>query len=434
MSDKPRRAWMKIAALVAALFGGALLFVFGVGFGVWFTQNFDIVPKGEMLEAVQRQLNESGQLDALLEDAGGGRIDPQQLLEKVLKSQSPEQGAADWELKPQPAQPDTGPFTFRFTPGETLKYTFQADIQGEGMELLSPEPIKMDFDSGFTLATKSVDAQGNGNLVLNFDDTALTGDFMGSRFVMRKGASGTEMTMDGRPVADAVGLMAFPQLNYFDEPIEMQIAPNGAVKDVQGAAVEGLMAQLPLLTELEFPEGDLEPGYQWESRVDMPVPGFGVPVRANIVNTFTGYKKVGNRLCAVIDQQIKTEEGGGNVLEAPKGFFGGLSGFSMPEFGLEGDNTVYFDVDNGQMIHSEMDMDMNMDLGKALGPQLSQTIESLGQNMGGLLGDLPEFEDMFPRDKPGETGKKRNMLELDLDIKSRVSLVDPIGPGQANAQ
>lgn len=432
MSEPRKRVWPKIIALLFALFGGALLFICGVGFGVWFMQNFDIVPKGEMMEAVQRQLNESGGLNKLLKNTAGGAGGTQQLLEEVLKRQSAAPGA-DWELTPQAASSSTGPFTFRFTPGEELTYTFVANIQGEGLELVSPEPIDMDFDSGFTLTTRSVDAQGNGHLVLNFKDTAFTGDFMGSKFVMRKGEDGTELTMDGRPVADAVGLAAFPQLNYFDEPIEMQIAPNGVVRDVSGAQVEGLMAQLPLLTDLEFPEGDLEPGYQWESMVDMPVPGFGAPVRAQIVNTFTGYKKVGNRLCAVIDQQIKSEESGGNVLEAPKGFMGGLAGFSMPEFGLNGDNTVYFDVDNGQMIHSEMDMHMNMDLGKALGPQLSQTIENLGANMGELLGDLPEFEDLYPKNGGEKPGEKKKMLELDLGIKSRVSLVNPAGPPQRQA-
>ncbi|MCC6144401.1 MAG: hypothetical protein IT368_11405 [Candidatus Hydrogenedentes bacterium] len=399
----------KYLAMAAALVTGLALFAGGVAVGAWFMANFEIVPKGEVARVVPPAFPDSG-------DTDGNATLP-----------APE--SSTFSPAPAPAEMPArtgGPFTFRFKPGETLKYSLKADIDGNGLELVNPEPVKLDMDSAFTLTTKQVDRQGNGDLRMAFEYANLAGDFMGSDFDMKQSASGAVVSMNGQRLVDTQGnaaaLSGIPQLAFFDKAIDMKIAPNGEVLSVSGGSgLEGLTQQLPLLTDLEFPSGDIDPGRQWESRVSLPIPGFGTPVDARVLNTFTGYKHIGPRLCAVIEQEITADQTNGSI-HMPESALGSALGLSMPGFDLSGDNEVYFDVENGQLVHSEMALHMGMDLGKALGPA-GDVLGQLGTGLGDLLGDLPEFENLAPKKDANGNVQQKNLLDLDLDINSTVSLI-----------
>lgn len=440
-----------------------IMFVGGGVFALWFTQNFAIVPKAEFMDTLSKSLEESEslkglvgkggltqeQLDTLLSEESvnqlmSGEKDASALLEEVLQqapvgSPAAEVPAEDWAMHPeQRADQKQGAFRFKFTPGENLKYRLSASITGEGMESIGAGVIDMNLDSAFDLKTQSVDKEGYGKLRMEFGDTQARGNFMGGPFVMSRGSEGTTLQMNGTTYIDSEtnkgSSAGIPQLEFFDKPIDMEVAPNGVVTAIGGESGMGaIMGGSPMFTDIEFPEGELTEGTTWVSHVTMPVPGIGTPIPTTITNVFTGYKTVGNRLCAVIDQTIVSEQTKGKI-NAPASVLGAAMGFAMPEFKLNGNNKIYFDVENGQMVHSDLDMDLGIDIGQALGASGDQ-LGGLMENLGDILGDVPEFEglsDLLPKSEKGggnsQMKNSQNLLEMNVDIKAQMSLTDPPMP------
>lgn len=445
-----------IAGLCLAMFVG------GAGFAIWFNQNFAIVPKAEFMDTLTKSLEDSESLKGLVGEDGAiseeqlnellseetvnglmsGEKDINQVLEDVLEKGSAEgmaeAPAKDWIMSPKlREQQQNGAFTFKFTPGETLKYRLSASMAGEGMEAIGQSPIDMNLDSAIDLTTQSVDEKGYGKLRMQFGETQARGDFMGSPFLMSRGAEGTKLEMNGQTYIDTAAQKGssagIPQLEFLDKPIDMEVAPNGVVTSISGESGMGaILGAAPLFTDIEFPQGELTEGTTWVSHVTMPVPGIGTPIPTTITNTFTGYKTIGNRLCAVIDQEISSEQVEGKI-SAPASVLGAAIGLSMPKFELDGVNKVYFDVDNGQMVHSDLDLDLGIDIGQSLGASGDQ-LSGMLQGLGDILGDLPEFEaygDLLPKsEKRGEGQMKdsKNLLEMNVDIKAQMSLTEPPMP------
>lgn len=434
------------------------MFIAGAGFAIWFNQNFAIVPKAELVDSLTKSLQESEnfktllgenrtiseeQLNALLSEetvkelvAGDKELDD--ILGKILEKGVDQKPAQNWAMNPKlREQQKNGAFTFKFTPGETLNYRLTAKMEGAGMEAIGGSPIDLNLDSAIALTTQSVDQKGYGQLRMQFGDTLAQGDFMGSPFLMARGDAGTRLEMNGQTYIDSAANQGssagIPQLEFFDHPIDMEVAPNGVVTAISGESGMGaILGAAPLFTDIEFPEGEITEGTSWTSHVTMPVPGIGTPIPTTIKNTFTGYKTVGNRLCAVIDQQITSEQVQGK-LSAPASVLGAAIGFSMPKFELDGANKVYFDVENGQMVHSDLDLDLGIDIGQTLGGSGNQ-LNGLLQGLGNILGDLPEFEaysDMLPKSENRTNSQMKNsnnLLEMNVDIKAQMSLTDPPTP------
>jgi len=427
---------LRSLAIASAAFAAVCLFAGGIAFGVWFTQNYQIVPQDDVDRMVQQVLEQGGGVEEVLAQAGIDTRDRErlnQLLQRAGLGSLEEanallhEGAAsgareDFGLRaPLPQTQQAGPFAFKFTPGENLRYTMQANVSGQGMEMLLPGPIAMDMQSAFDLSTQSVAPDGTGSLRLSFGDTQFRGDFMGSDFAMLQGRDGARIEMDGQALLNTAagqGIAGIPQLAYFQDAIEMEIGPNGLVHRVTGGpGMENFLEQLPVFSSVEFPETVLAEGDQWESALNMRVPGVGAPIEATMLNTFRGYVQMKNRRVAVIDQEFVSVDKA-NILQMPQSALGAAFGFTMPQFDLRGNNTVYFDADNGQLVHTDMNLDLKLDIGKSLGAA-GDLIGELGRGLGDLLGGLPEFEDAFPRGQQQE-----NLLDLDLKIRSSISLVD----------
>ena len=106
MADRSRSTGPgKYIAIAVALFCGALLFVAGIVFGVWFALNFRIVPKGDLEDMIAKALGEGASLDKVL--PGGqdtGSVDVQKLLAEVQKAATEANGASDWTLSKASAQ------------------------------------------------------------------------------------------------------------------------------------------------------------------------------------------------------------------------------------------------------------------------------------------------------------------------------------------
>ncbi len=408
---------LKYAALVVAAIGGCMLFVAGIAFGFWFAQNFQIVPRGDF----NKMIADAMQSGAEGKPGGETQNALNSIVAQVLKQQGVSEGLSGSAPPVASRGASQGAFAFKFTPGEKLHYTLSAQMKGQGLEGVMPDPIALNLDSGFDLETQAVDASGNADLQMTYGGMRMNGDFMGSTLRMEQGPTGSRMVIgaqgpnaSGSPRETAMDL---PVLNALMTPTKMRVAPNGAVLRMSGApGMDSMIDPMPLLTSIEFPAPHMTPGTQWESAADMPIPGFGSSIRTRIVNTFTGYKTIGRRLCAVIDQEVSTDPGS-SLLPSSANALGAVVGFAMPKLDLKGKNKVYFDTDNGQLVHSEMDLGMHLDIGKPL--------EGLGAGLKGLLGDLPEFQGGQPKQQAKPQG---NPLNLDVNVNATVSLTDPVSP------
>jgi len=137
----------------------------------------------------------------------------------------------------------------------------------------------------------------------------------------------------------------------------------------------------------------------------------------HLLNTFTGYKTIGPRLCAVIDQKVSSERTPAAPASAGEAL-GAFLGVKPPQIDLSGGNTIYFDTDNGQLVHSEMDLGIHVDIGSSLGAA-GQVLKGLGANLGSLLGDQTAPQQHAPNEE-----ESSNPLDLNMNVNASVSLVD----------
>jgi hypothetical protein len=390
--DKPSR-WryaLWVVPLVLLLFAGFCL-------GIWFSNNYQIVPV-----AAPGQLAQPLQLDGSLSPATA-----------PVDANLPQTASGDPVAYPE------GPFAFRFTPDEVTYYRLDTTISGQGADGGLASDVYLDFDSDFSLYTKSVDVRGVADLRLLFENAALSGNFLGSPFEMGYTPERT-FVYDGHQTYDSTqgaDLSSVPQIKFFEDPITMRIAPNGQVLEVGGqSGMAGMLKAIPALSRVEFPDEGIPESGQWESQIQMPIPGFGQAVNTRIVNRLIGYEYVGNRYCAVIVQQFGAAQSGG-TLDSPEGVFGEAMQFSMPLFDLTGTNTVYFDITNGQLVHTVLNLDLLMNIGSVLG-ESAGILSQLGQ---GLLGGSTEgLEDLL-----GPTPAQPNLLDLSVKITGAISQFDP---------
>lgn len=398
-----------------ALWAVPIVLLVFVGFclGVWFTSNYQIVPVGD---SRMDSVDPAGQFAQTATQSSG-----------ALSPTSPAEAIPEQSASAEPAEFPEGPFKFRFVPEEVTYYRLDTTISGQGADTGMASDVYLDFDSDFSLYTKSVDNRGVADMRLLFENAALTGNFLGSPFEMGYAPDRT-FVYDGQrtyDTAQGADLSTVPQIKFFEEPITMRVAPNGQVLDVGGqSGMAGMLKAIPTLSRVEFPEEGVPESGQWESRIQMPVPGFGQAVDTRIVNKLIGYEYVGSRYCAVIRQEFGAAQSGG-TLDSPEGAFGEAMQFSMPLFDLRGTNTVYFDVLNGQMVHTVLDLDLLMNIGSVLG-ESAGILSQLGQ---GLLGGNAEgLEDLL-----GPEPAQANLLDLSVKISGAISQFDPAA-GQYAAQ
>lgn len=370
-----------------------VLLLAGFGAGVWFSHRYRIVPVDPPNLATQP----------------GGAVSPAATTGRDRHASVPG----------MPTEFPEGPFQFRFTPEEVTYYRLDTTIAGQGADGGLASDVYLDFDGDFSLYTKSVDDRGVGDLRLLFENASLAGEFLGTPFEMGYSPDRT-FIYDGSQTLDTdagANLENIPQLEFFQDPITMRIAPNGQVLDVGGqTGMGGMLEALPALTRVEFPDEGVPESGTWESRIRMPVPGFGQAVDTRIVNTLIGYEYIGDRYCAVIHQSFGAAQADG-TLDSTESAMGPSTQFTMPLFDLNGTNTVYFDMANGQVVHSVLDLALLMNIGSVLG-DAAGVLEQLGQ---GILGGNAEgVEDLL-----GPTPEQSNLLDLSVSIKGAISQFDP---------
>lgn len=385
--DRPSPWRYAVWPVIVVLLLGA-----GFCFGVWFSNRYRIVP-----------------------------IDAPSIAAPPMAVETSDASTSAWTA-PAGDTPEAfapGPFAFRFTPEEVTYYRLDTTISGQGADGGLASDVYLDFDGDFSLYTKAVDERGVADLRLLFESASLNGEFLGSPFEMGYSPERT-FIYDGKQTLDTsagANLSAVPQLQFFEQPLTMRVAPNGQVLDIGGqTGMAGMLKALPALARVEFPDEGVPESGEWESRIQMPVPGFGQAVDTRIVNKLVGYEYVGDRYCAVIHQDFGAAQQEGS-LDSPESAMGSAMQFTMPLFDLNGTNTVYFDVNKGQMVHAVLDLSLVMNIGSVLGGAAG-LVGQLGQ---GILGGNAEgVEDLL-----GPAPTQPNLLDLSVKINGAISAFDP---------
>ncbi|GMU92524.1 MAG: hypothetical protein AMXMBFR4_15820 [Candidatus Hydrogenedentota bacterium] len=310
-----------------------------------------------------------------------------------------------------------GPYRFRFSEGQIRHYGIDAEIEGKGWDLGQEGEIYLRFGSTFSLLTKSVDDTGIADLRLVFESADLNGSFLDSPFEMSLDVSGVRTVEGGRasPVESRQPPPAGSPLDFLRTPVEMKIAPSGSVLDVRGpTGLRNVLALLPTVARVEFPDEEMREGKRWETRLALPVPALGKPLETRVINTFKGYQRVQDRYCAVVEQVLDGVQTAGTAATSdPSG--AGAAAFSAPLFELTGQNTVYFDVNDPCLVHATLDLNLAVNFGQALG-DATALVQTLGRSL--LSPNGKELEDQIIEDGV------EDLLDINVSIDGAVSLLD----------
>ena len=312
---------------------------------------------------------------------------------------------------------------FKFTRDETLRYRVASEIRCTGMEGLTDSGVLMDFESGMSLHTRDVDQAGNALLRMTFDQSSLRGRFMDEQFSMEVTPNDAQVSHgEQTPVDTRRGVgstQGIPQLEFLQEPVDMVVAPNGQVLKLANTKnIGAMLAAIPNFATLEFPGGSVVQGQQWESRIALPVPGFGTPAEARLLNTFVGYQQVNGRLCGVIQQQFLSEQTGG-TLNAPESALGEALSLKMPTFQITGNNASFSTPPTVSWC-SQIWISTAHGFAQMLG-NLSSVLGGLLSNPDALLGGSASgVEDLLGTG----AGESSSLLSLDLNILGSMELVE----------
>ena len=318
------------------------------------------------------------------------------------------------ESIPAPATTDSL-IHYRFTPGERLVYTLGAEISGSGIESLAGSSgVAMQFQSAMQVLTERVDTSGNGHLDIRFTEVAMQGSFMDAPVSLYHTLGGTEYSHGGEHVSTAAGdsIAGIPQLEFFNQPTKATVSPAGEVLNVSGApGMDKMLAPERLVAGVQFPAGDLDAGAQWESKFNMPVPGMGTLVPSRTLNELVGFQLFRGRYCAVIRQTFGANQEGGSI-QSPASALGNEMNFSVPQFNLSGENTIYFDMDLGQLVQADLDLNFTMRIGEEL-----KAVTGLLSLYGDLLNELEGGV-------PGEAAGAGDLLNLGVNIRGQLLLAN----------
>ncbi|MBM3288983.1 MAG: hypothetical protein FJY92_02405 [Candidatus Hydrogenedentes bacterium] len=300
------------------------------------------------------------------------------------------------------------PFTTSFDEGQLLAYRLDTEIEGGGTDTGDYSEVYMQFGSDVTLFTRKVAEDGTADLRFVFENAAVAGTFFDSPF---------EWSFD-QAAQDAPA--STPQTAFLSTPIEMRVAPDGTVLDITGpTSLKDMLGSIAAVPHLQFPNAELEDGLEWDSKLKLPVPGIGDAIDTTVHNMLVGRQRLGDYDCGVVVQTLGAR-GNDTQASAP-----GAPGeqpmlFSVPLFDLQGENTIYFDLHTGRLVHAAIDLEFALRIKEQLG-SAGNFLQQIVPGMAGEHG-APDLERML--DLEG----KPDLMDLSLTIKGAMSLVNEGAP------
>lgn len=309
-----------------------------------------------------------------------------------------------------------GPFAYRFTEGEDIRYQLDATVKGKGIDLGVESAIGLSMNMTFGVETLAVDRQGFGTLELEFDRVQMTGNFMGEDVHLYQTGKKVEMSMNRFEQVDTDAgdsIEGISQLEFFSEPVKMVVSPDGMVQEVSGpSGFDTILSPADALAPSPFQSANLEIGQTWTSEFNMPVPGLAVPASATSYNTLVRYEWIGRREVGVIQQQIRSAQIDGEIV-SPSSVLGESMNLTMPTFEVSGENWIYFDINDGKLVRTDMNLFFALELGEG-GDSISSMLGQYSDAISGL-------------DNPGprtNVDEKAPLLEMGVEIAATLYLVE----------
>ena len=323
---------------------------------------------------------------------------------------------AKW-LEPESAYTPDGPFAYRYTKGEILSYQLDARASGEGFDAGTGSGIGLTMNMGFTLETKSIDSEGNGTLQLDFNRVNMTGNFMGDPVTLYQSGDEVEMDLNKFDKLDTKkgdSISGIPHLEFFRKPITMTVAPDGHVNQVDGApGFDMILSPSKAIAPSRFSSSHLEIGETWDSEFVLPVPGLAMPATAIARNTLIDYVTINNRRCAQIKQELLSVQTDG-TLNSPGSVLSKEMNFSMPTFEISGINMIFFDVDDGKLVRTEMNLFFRLEIGEQL-EEIKTTVGMYSE----ALNDLESSNYNRKKEEPAAP-----LVDMGVSIDATLALVE----------
>lgn len=308
------------------------------------------------------------------------------------------------------ALPDK-PFTSQFEDGQLLAYRLDTEIEGGGAEMGEFSEVYMKFGSDVTLYTQKVADDGTADLTFTFENASVAGTFFESPFEI----SLSQPTQGSEPNGNAMPQNA--QTKFLTTPIEMRVAPDGTVIDISSPnSMKDMLGSIATIPHLKFPREELVEGMEWETELKLPVPGIGDAIDTTVHNKLVGRERMGNYDCGVVVQTIGAKAMDTKATADPDRPNEKPLLFSVPLFDLQGENTIYFDLKTGRLIHAALDLDFALRIKEQLG-DAGKLLQQLIPNMSGE-NSVPDLDKLLnPEGKP-------DLMDLSLKIKGGMSLVN----------
>jgi len=334
-----------------------------------------------------------------------------------LAADLPDRVATAFHLSDATTPYESGPFSYRFEHGETLVYRMNAVADGLGFDTGDSDSVGLSLNSDLILYTTGIDGRGNAEMLASFDNLDMTGTYMGETVELYKRDGATSWSMgEHTAVNTAVGdsIDGIPQLEFYNQPIAMTVAPNGHVLKVDGPkGFDQLMSPSDMIEMASFPSANLLVGDEWVSEFNLPIPGLDTPPKAAAQNTLMGYEYVGEHYCGVIRQVLTSDQIDGSIT-SPSSVLGDAMGFSMPVFSVTGINTIYFDVNSGHLIYTDIDMNLELEIGAELKPAAAM-FGAIGSLLEEVEGGAKAPRELVDPDDP--------LHELGIHIRGTLALV-----------
>ncbi|MFP6583829.1 MAG: hypothetical protein VCD00_14915 [Candidatus Hydrogenedentota bacterium] len=309
-----------------------------------------------------------------------------------------------------------GPFAYRFTEGEDLTYQLDASVKGKGVDLGVDSAIGLTMNMTFGLETQEVDRRGFGTLELEFDRVQMTGNFMGEDVHLYQTGKNVDMSMNKFEQVDTDAgdsIKGISQLEFFTEAVTMVVSPDGMVQEVSGpSGFDTILSPADALAPSPFQTANLEIGQIWTSEFTMPVPGLAVPASATSYNTLVRYEWIGTREVGVIQQQIRSTQVDGEIV-SPSSMLGEGMNLTMPTFEVTGENWIYFDINDGKLVRTDMNLFFALELGEG-GDAISSMLGQYSDAISGL-------DNRGPRKNDDEEAP---LLEMGVEIAATLYLVE----------
>lgn len=252
---------------------------------------------------------------------------------------------------------------YKFTPGQSLNY--EVTMEGTattGMPAGMP-PMQMGLRGtlDYLQRTEKVFSDGSAQIEISCPRMAMNVNMPGQAISMTWKNGNLSVSVNGQP--ESAEGMDFSSLPFLGVPLRVRMDKLGKVTGMLDLdALQGMLGNLDVSEMLKAGQNQL-PGHPvsigdtWTVDTRVPVPGTSQALTSRTTYTLLGIERMGGEQVAKMKMAASTQAAG-LKMNLP-GAGGAPQGMSMEELSQQAQGTVWFSVDRGQMLRSELTLRMH---------------------------------------------------------------------------